>query len=141
MQNANIQQANRATQFNELAALLGLNQVAQPGLQNFFAPGNADVVSGFAMQQQTANQNAQRSADMKGGMMDAATSFIPSDRRLKKNIVKLGEWDDINVYEFEYLWSDEKQVGVMSDEIPQEYVVKGEDGYDRVDYKRLVTCS
>ena len=75
LQNANIQQANRATQFNELAALLGLNQVAQPGLQNFFTPGQADVTGGFALNQQANMANAQNSANMKGGLLDAGVGL------------------------------------------------------------------
>jgi hypothetical protein len=69
LQNANIAQANRATQFNELASLLGLQQVASPGLNNFFAPGNADVTSGFAMNQQAQMANARNAASQKGGML------------------------------------------------------------------------
>ena len=57
---ANIRQSNRATQFNELASLLGLQQVAQPGLNNFFTPGRTDTAAGFALNQQgqIANANA-----------------------------------------------------------------------------------
>ena len=75
LQNANIQQANRATQFNELAALLGLNQVAQPGLQNFFTPGQADVTGGFALNQQAQQANANNAANMKGGLIDGGVGL------------------------------------------------------------------
>jgi hypothetical protein len=50
-------QGVRGNQFNELAALLGLQQVQTPQQQNFFAPGQADVLGGFGLQQQ-ALQNA-----------------------------------------------------------------------------------
>lgn len=43
----------RGNQFNELASLLGLQQVQQPGLNNFFAPGQVDVLGANAL-----NQNA-----------------------------------------------------------------------------------
>tara|TARA_R100000544_G_scaffold36067_1_gene23907 strand:- start:11 stop:1027 length:1017 start_codon:yes stop_codon:yes gene_type:complete len=63
-----------------------------------------------------------------------------SDRRLKKNITKIGESrSGLNVYSFEYKDSlDGKGLfqGVMSDEIPQEAVTKI-DGYDRVNYSML----
>lgn len=75
LQNANLIQANRATQFNELAALLGLNQVAQPGLNNFFTPGQADVTGGFALNQQAQNANANRAAGQKGGLLGGATQL------------------------------------------------------------------
>ena len=63
-----------------------------------------------------------------------------SDRRLKKNIVKIGESrEGLNIYSFEYKDSlDGSGVfqGVMSDEIPQE-AVTSVDGYDRVNYSML----
>ena len=69
LQNANLAQANRATQFNELASLLGLQQTAQPGLDNFFAPGSVDTASGFGLAQQANMANASNAASMKGGTM------------------------------------------------------------------------
>ena len=67
--------------------------------------------------------------------------FISSDRKLKKNIRLLGKSPSgLNIYTFEYknkkfgkgIWQ-----GVMSDEIPQQAVIKHKDGYDRVDYYKL----
>ena len=41
-----------------------------------------------------------------------------SDRRLKDNIVKVGEMPDgLGVYEFNYIWSEERTTGVMADEV------------------------
>ena len=63
-----------------------------------------------------------------------------SDRRLKKNITKIGESNrGFNVYSFEYKDSLDGEglfQGVMSDEIPQE-AVTSVDGYDRVNYSML----
>ena len=63
-----------------------------------------------------------------------------SDRRLKKNITKIGESNrGFNVYSFEYKDSLDGEglfQGVMSDEIPQE-AVTSVDGYDRVNYNML----
>jgi hypothetical protein len=67
---ANIRQSNRATQFNELAALLGLQQVAQPGLNNFFTPSRADTGAGFAMQNQANMANAQNDAMITSGILE-----------------------------------------------------------------------
>ena len=75
LQNANLVQANRATQFNELASLLGLNQVAQPGLNNFFTPGQSDVTGGFALNQQAQGANANRAAGQKGGVLGGASQL------------------------------------------------------------------
>ena len=63
-----------------------------------------------------------------------------SDRKLKKNITKIGEsLSGLNIYSFEYknpIYGKGLFQGVMSDEIPQEAVIKtGE--HDMVDYSML----
>ena len=64
-----------------------------------------------------------------------------SDRRLKQNIVFIKKSPSgLNIYNFEY--KDSKfgsgiYQGVMSDEIPQDAVVKNNNGYDMVDYSKL----
>ena len=64
-----------------------------------------------------------------------------SDRRLKKNIVLIGRSPSgINIYNFEYKNSSFGYgiyQGVMSDDIPQEAIIKNETGYDMVDYSKL----
>jgi hypothetical protein len=45
----------------------------------------------------------------------------------------------IGIYEFDYVWG-EHSIGVMADEVRTvmpEAVIRGEDGYDRVDYSKL----
>ena len=63
-----------------------------------------------------------------------------SDRKLKKNINKIGESPSgLNIYSFEFKNSKYGEgvfQGVMSDEIPQE-AVGTRDGYDTVDYSKL----
>jgi len=63
-----------------------------------------------------------------------------SDRRLKKNITKIGESSrGFNIYSFEYKNPTDGEglfQGVMSDEIPQEAVTRL-DGYDTVNYSML----
>jgi hypothetical protein len=71
----------------------------------------------------------------------AATPPPASDRRLKKNIKPLGvSPGGFKVYSFEYKdikFGKGLFQGVMSDEVPLEAVVKGADGYDRVNYSML----
>ena len=66
---------------------------------------------------------------------------VNSDRRLKTNIVKIGESaSGLNIYSFEYIdknFGEGTYSGVMSDEIPKEAVTKGNDGFDKVDYSQL----
>jgi hypothetical protein len=64
-----------------------------------------------------------------------------SDIRLKRDIAQVGELDGgINLYRYRYLWSDTTYVGVMAQEVAAvkpEAVLRGADGYLRVDYGRL----
>lgn len=70
-----------------------------------------------------------------GSLLYGASLF--SDRRLKKNIKRIGETPGgTPLYEFEYIWGGPVQVGVMSDEVP--HAVAGQVmGYDVVDYARV----
>ena len=74
------------------------------------------------------------------GMVTGIAS-IASDRRLKKNIKLIGKSPNgLNIYAFEYinkLFGKGRFQGVMSDEIPNEAIIKFKDGYDRVDYSKL----
>ena len=70
-----------------------------------------------------------------------ATPYQPSDRRLKKNIKLIGySPKGLKIYAFEYINNKLGEgvfQGVMSDEIPNEAVVKNSDGFDRVNYSKL----
>jgi hypothetical protein len=72
------------------------------------------------------------------------TLVLPaSDRRLKRNIVKVARLDNgLNLYRYRYKWSRERYVGVMAQEVAAvrpDAVVTGPDGYMRVDYRQLGT--
>jgi hypothetical protein len=64
-----------------------------------------------------------------------------SDIRLKRDIAQVGELDSgIGLYRYRYRWSDTIHVGVMAQEVAAvkpEAVLRGADGYLRVDYARL----
>jgi hypothetical protein len=67
---------------------------------------------------------------------------LPSDNRLKRDIVLVGRLGDgLGLYRYRYLWSDTVYVGVMAQEVAllhPEAVVRGVlDDYLRVDYGRL----
>ena len=70
-----------------------------------------------------------------------AQEWITSDRRLKKDIKLIGlSSSGLKVYSFKYKnISFGKGIfqGVMSDEIPSHAVIKGNDGFDRVDYSKI----
>jgi hypothetical protein len=79
------------------------------------------------------------------GMASSALQFkaaeATSDRRLKKNIKLISKSNSgLNIYAFEYIdkiFGKGVFQGVMSDEVPTAVVIKGKDGYDRVDYSKL----
>ncbi len=79
-----------------------------------------------------------------GNNTNANYSYVPpnvSDVRLKRDITLVGRLDDgLGLYRYRYLWSDTVYVGVMAQEVAlihHDAVVKGADGYLRVDYSRL----
>jgi len=110
------------------------------------------MYQGFAAQQnnaEVAQVNAwSQVAASAGSIGSAAAGQIPaggggggSDRRLKKNIKLIGTSSSgLKIYAFEYIdkiFGEGIFQGIMSDEIPQEAVIKHPDGYDRVDYSKI----
>lgn len=64
----------------------------------------------------------------------------PSDKRLKRNIVRLGEYKNIPMYQFQYLWSEDVYVGTLAQDILETHpfaVSKDKYGFYRVDYDKL----
>lgn len=82
-------------------------------------------------------------ADLGGGGSGGpySVSGVPSDRRLKKNIKLIGiSPSGINIYNFKYKnnkFGKGVFQGVMSDEIPENAVIKHSSGYDKVDYSKI----
>lgn len=75
--------------------------------------------------------------DPKGGFQLCICLF--SDRRLKSNIVKIGT-HKLGIGIYEYTIFGEKTTGVMADEVLEvlpSAVIKGQDGYYRVNYTML----
>lgn len=56
-------------------------------------------------------------SDIFGGGGGAIGGAMMSDRRLKRNLKKIGEYLSIPVYEFNYLWDDIKHIGVMAQDV------------------------
>jgi hypothetical protein len=150
---------------NELAAMLSGQQVTQP---NFLTPPQPGISAGDlqgaqyanyqgALQQQAmANQNnligyqsrqASQNA-MTGGLFGLAgagmMAYALSDRRLKENIVRVGQLaNGLAVYAFNYIWDLVPRLGVMSDEVRKvipEAVMVHSSGYDMVNYTEVLRC-
>jgi len=76
-----------------------------------------------------------------GTAATVAAAFGWSDRRLKKNIKKIGRlMNGLYVYTFNYIWGGQSQIGVMADEVKKvipEAVVRMY-GYDLVNYTKVI---
>lgn len=70
----------RGNQFNEMASLLGLQQVQQPGLNSFYAPSNVNTLGGYALNQQgqmnAYNAQMQQQNAMMGGLFGLGGSVL-----------------------------------------------------------------
>jgi hypothetical protein len=66
---------------------------------------------------------------------------LASDIRLKRDIELVRRFDDgLGLYRYRYFWSETEYVGVMAQEVEKivpDAVMRGSDGYLRVDYGRL----
>lgn len=149
LQNFNLIGQNRATLFNELQALLGQQQVAQPTLQNFYSPQGSSFTNAQGINSNAAAQNyATRTgaqSDMWGGLLGAlgtlgGAAILMSDKRMKEDIKKLGKTDEgHNIYSFRYKGSPLMQLGVMAQEVEKKKpeAVMDIGGVKFVDYSKV----
>lgn len=97
-------------------------------------------------QQQAYNNRAGLISSLISGSSSGAGAYYgtkaASDKRLKENINKLDEVNGINIYEFNYIGDDKRQVGVIAQEMQEkcpECVIENYEnsGYLGVDYSKL----
>ena len=132
--------AQRGQRLNEVNALISGQQVAQPTFQPFNQAGVAQApqllqAAGMQGQQQAANTSADNA--MMGNVIGGAASMgmMMSDRRLKRNIRRIGTLKGHALYSYDYVWGV-PGVGVMADEVPPEHTVQVGD-YLMVNYGEL----
>ena len=133
----------QSAEMGRQSTLLGIEYGGMAGANAAVQSAYANQMAGFGAQASMLNSQLAASSAMWSAGMSAAGSAMspsPSDRRLKKNINKIGESPNgLNIYSFEFKDSKYGEglfQGVMSDEVPQE-VVGTRDGYDTVDYSML----
>jgi len=72
--------ALRSIPFNEIASLLGIQQVQPPGLNQFYAPKGTDFLGAQALNSQVQQQNYQNQSgmfnNMLGGLFGLGTAGI-----------------------------------------------------------------
>jgi hypothetical protein len=130
----------RGFSLNEINALISGQQVANPQFESFKSATKSETPQYMQATTQQGNfdqQSAQADNAALGQAAGMAGMMMMSDRRLKRYIKKIGEIFGYSIYSFQYIWGVDA-VGVMSDEIPQEFVHKHRTGYDMVDYGRLM---
>ena len=135
---------SRNQPLSELGALLGMQRgVAMPQFQPVSqygtdAPNLAGLTqSNYAQQMAQYNQGK---SDFWGGMFGLGAAAIPlfSDRRLKKDIKRVGRLDNgLPIYRFRYKSGGGYQIGLMSDDVAQVHpeAIGERDGFDTVDYR------
>jgi len=132
----------QSAEMGRQSTLLGIEYGGMAGANAGVQSAYANQMAGFGAQASMLNSQVGAAATMVSGGLQGlgSATTLPSDRKLKKNINKIGESPSgLNIYSFEY--KDSKYggglfQGVMSDEIPQE-AVGTRDGYDTVDYSML----
>lgn len=141
------------------AAYAGATGAGTAGMGTYMAPGNqyqaglANAGQTFGnmanMQNQAFMQAQANEAGMWGSLVGAgatlggaAITAGASDRRLKENILAVGEYEglDLTKYQFNYTGDERVFIGVMADEVMELYpeaVFEMDNGYFAVDYESL----
>lgn len=135
--------ARRGYSLNEMNALLAGQQVGLPQFNQFGQAGVAQAPQLLAAAQMQGQQNAANASaenafmnSIMGGIGTAAgMAGMFSDRRLKKNVQKIGSHNGVNWYAFDYLWG-QSAIGVMADEVPHA-AFQHPSGFWMVDYSKV----
>lgn len=153
--NANLNNFNSALQsqlalrqapINELLALAGQGQVAQPNFVNSPQTQMAGTdVAGITNAAHAQNMQAyQQNQSALGGLFSAGASLIPllSDRSMKTDIQRVGTaFNGLPIYVYRYAGGDAFHLGFMADEVEKvhpEAVETSPDGLKRVFYSKAV---
>jgi hypothetical protein len=159
----------RSLPLNELNALRSGSQVQMPQFSGYAqqaTTGGADILGATQMGYQSAlgAANAQNAAAAQqgsgiGGLLGGGLGFafggagggllgsglggaiggLFSDRRLKKNIKRIGSMGKLGIYTYQYIWGGPQQVGFMADEVAKVSpgAVKDFGGLKVVDYEAI----
>jgi len=129
----------QSAEMQRQSTLLGIEYGGMAGANAGVQAAYGNQMSAFGANANMIGSQMQMTGQMYGAAFEAIGNY-KSDRKLKKNINKIGESPSgLNIYSFEYKNSKYGEglfQGVMSNEIPQE-AVGTRDGYDTVDYSML----
>jgi hypothetical protein len=107
----------------------------------------ASILSGVP-RNVTTTSNGTATSKTSGGLMNtllgvgqlgvaAYGAGMFSDRRLKRDIVRIGSIGDIPLYAYRYLWDRVRRIGVMADEVPVHALGPRVFGFQTVNYQAL----
>lgn len=147
-QGFNEQLAIRNQPLNEIIGLMSGTQIQNPNATFAQTPQSQIAGVDYAglvnnkYQSDLAQYNAKTGA--LGGLFGGiASMFKFSDRRLKKDVRKVGERFGLPLYEYRYIWDNSNsdlQTGFMSDDVRKSFphaVVVDSSGFDKVNYAVL----
>lgn len=135
---------------NEITALMSGSQVSNPTFgatpqTTIPTTDTAGIInSNYNQQLQNYQLQQQQQNALLGGLfgLGAAGVYKFSDRRLKKDIKKIGKTNDgQNLYSYKYKGTDIPQVGLMAQEVEKEYpdaVITTPSGYKAVNYDKAL---
>jgi len=135
---------------NEITALMSGSQVSNPTFgatpqTTIPTTDTAGIInSNFNQQQAQYQTQLQQQNALMGGLfgLGAAGVYKFSDRRLKKNVKKIGKTNDgQNLYSYKYKGSDEPQIGLMAGEVEKKHpdaVITTPSGYKAVNYDKAL---
>lgn len=128
------QDLNDSLQASLISIGQGVNVNAQQGLAS--AASNETARRNAYEQAKAANKAA--TYQTVGGLASAAIIFsVLSDRRLKKDIKKVGvSPKGTNIYEFGYIGAEGRYRGVMAGEVPWA-ATEADNGFYKVDYSKV----
>lgn len=151
--------AIRNQPFSELSALQSGSQVQTPSFQpagTVSAPASnisGDVYNSYQGTLDGTSSNNAGSNALMGGLFSLGGSalssgmfsnlFSASDRRVKKDVTRIGERCGLPLYAFRYVWEDgasATHIGHMADEVAARVpaaVIRGPEGFDLVNYSRV----
>ena len=141
--------AERNQPLNEIGALLSGSQVQNPNFVSTPTTGVNGVDYTGLVNQQYQSELANSQSAMGGlfGLLSSGVGLLKSDRRLKRDIERIGAVGRLPWYRFNYVWDlpgSPTREGFMSDEvrlIAPHAVTAEADGYDAVDYDIAVEAA
>lgn len=146
--------AIRNQPLSELGAIQSGMQFQNPGTVSTPASNlSGDIYNSYQGKLDATSSNNAGSNALMGGLFSLGGSalssgmfnnlFSASDRRVKKDVTRIGERHGLPLYAFRYLWEDDTcrvHIGHMADEVAARVpaaVVRGPAGFDLVNYSRV----